>query len=105
MAHKIKTGWLNGKNAPAVILDRRYPLNYMENSIRWAIKTGMLYGSKCLAVKKQHTQKNRAIEMRMLISMSDNILKDWMKNENTRDNLVTPIEVKMRLLVMYKGGP
>ena len=64
---------------------------------RTAIRSVLLYGTKCWAIKKYHAQKMSIAEMRMLRWMCGNTRRDIVRNEDIRTKIgVTSIEEKMR---------
>ncbi|RXI01174.1 hypothetical protein DVH24_001408 [Malus domestica] len=54
------------KSASGVLCDRRMLLKLKGKFYRTAIRSAMLYGTECWAVKHQHIHKMGAAEMRML---------------------------------------
>jgi len=62
---------------------------------RTAIRSALLYGTKCWAIKKYHAQKMSIAEMRMLRWMCGNTRRDKVRNEDIRTKIgVASIEEK-----------
>ncbi|KAM1306512.1 hypothetical protein ACFX2H_008887 [Malus domestica] len=55
--HRIQAGWMKWKSASRVLCDRRRPLKLKGKFYRTAIRSAMLYGTECWAVKHQHVHK------------------------------------------------
>ena len=72
------------------------PLSLKEKFYRTAVRPSLLYGTKCWAIKKQHTQKISVVEMRILKWMCGKTRMDKVRNEDIR-SLVggAPIENKI----------
>ena len=64
---------------------------------RTALRPSLLYGTKCWANKKQHTQNICVTEIRMLRWMYGKTRMDKVRNEDNCSLVrVAPIEAKMR---------
>ena len=62
-----------------------------------AIRSTMLYGTECWAVKKQYVSKMNVAEMRILRWMCGKTRRDKVRNERIRKMIeVAPIEEKIR---------
>ncbi|KAM3015773.1 hypothetical protein FF2_028310 [Malus domestica] len=95
--HRIQAGWMKWKSASGVLCDRRRPLKFKEKFYRTAIRSAMLYGTECWAVKHQHVHKMGVAEMRMLREMYGHTRKDKIGNEDIRGKVgVAKIEGNMR---------
>ncbi|KAM1659569.1 hypothetical protein ACFX2K_002661 [Malus domestica] len=82
------------KSASGVLCDRRRPLKLKGKFYRTVIRSEMLYGTECWAVKHQHVG---VVEMRMLRWMYGHTRKDKIMNEDIRGKVgVAEIEGKMR---------
>ena len=93
--HRIKAGWLKWRNASRVLCDDKIPLKLKGKFYRTAIRSVLLYGSECWAVKYQYEQKTSVVEMRMLRWMCGHTRKDRIRNEVIRNKIgVVPIEEK-----------
>ena len=76
---------------------RRIPLRLKEKFYKMVIRSTMLYGTKCWAIKKQHVRKINVTEMRMLRWMCGKIWRDKIRNERIHKMIeVASIEEKMR---------
>ncbi|KAM1033960.1 hypothetical protein ACFX2A_038273 [Malus domestica] len=95
--HRIQAGWMKWKSASGVLCDRRMPLKLKGKFYRTAIRSAMLYGTECWAMKHQHVHKIGVAEMRMLRWMCGHTKKDKIRNEDIRGKVgVAEIEGKMR---------
>ena len=73
------------------------PLTLKGKFYRTSIRPILLYGTECLAHKKQHIQKMSITEMRMLRWMCGKTRKDKVRNEDIRRQVgIVPIEDKLR---------
>ncbi|CAH9075715.1 unnamed protein product [Cuscuta epithymum] len=64
---------------------------------RTTIRSALLYGVECCAVKQFHIQKMSVTKMRMLCWMCGHTRKDHVRNDTIRQMVgVAPIEDKMR---------
>ncbi|KAM1321398.1 hypothetical protein PS2_014084 [Malus domestica] len=55
--HRIQAEWMKWKSVSGVLCDRRRPLKLKGKFYRTAIRSAMLYGTECWAVKHQHVHK------------------------------------------------
>ena len=63
----------------------------------FAIRPTLLYGTKCLPVKKVFEQRMKVTEMHMLSWMCGNTMTDRIRNQEFREKLgVAPLCAKMR---------
>ncbi|KAL6494119.1 hypothetical protein OROGR_032028 [Orobanche gracilis] len=96
VAHRIKAGWLKWKSATRVLCDPNMPHRLKGKFYRTAIRSALLYGTVCWAVKQCHVQKMNVAEMRMLRWMCGHTKKDRLRNEVIREKVrVASIEDKM----------
>ncbi|XP_058009298.1 uncharacterized protein LOC131183163 [Hevea brasiliensis] len=97
VSHRIKAGWLKWRRATGVLCDRKIPNKLKGKFYRTAIRSAMLYGSECWALKESYASKIRVAEMRMLRWMSGHTRLDKVRNESIREKVgVVPIEDKLR---------
>ena len=95
VTHRIKVGWLKWRNASRVLCDGKIPLKMKGKFYMIAIRSALLYGSECWAVKYQHEQKTSIVEMRMLRWMCSHTRKDKIKYEVIRSKVeAVPIKKK-----------
>lgn len=66
VTHRIQVGWLTWRGASGVLCNRRIPTKLKGKFCRTAVRLVMFYGSECWATKKQHVNKMRVAEMRMV---------------------------------------
>ncbi|KAL6494468.1 hypothetical protein OROGR_031268 [Orobanche gracilis] len=96
VAHRIKAGWLKWKSATGVLCDPDMPHRLKGKFYRTAIRSALLYGTECWAVKQCHVQKMNVAEIRMLRWMCGHTKKDRLRNEVIREKVrVASIEDKM----------
>ena len=55
--HRIKAWWVKWKNATGVLCDGKMPIKLKGKLYRTVIRSAMLYGSECWAIKRQHVPK------------------------------------------------
>ncbi|KAM1006091.1 hypothetical protein ACFX2I_002875 [Malus domestica] len=77
------------KSAFGVLCDRRMPLKLKGKFYRMAIRSAMLYGTECWAVKHQHVHKMGVAEMRMLrwrcgLTRKHKIRNEWVGHVQRR---------------------
>ncbi|KAL6574410.1 hypothetical protein OROHE_001314 [Orobanche hederae] len=66
VTHRIKVGWLRWRAAIGVMCDKKAPLKLKGKFYRATIRSTILYGSECWALKKLLEIKLKAAEMRVL---------------------------------------
>ena len=64
--NRIQAGWVKWRMATRIICDRQFEDKIKGKFYRTAIRSAMLYGRECWALKKKHEQKLEVAEMRML---------------------------------------
>ena len=64
--HRIQAGWLKWRRASGVLCDKKVPLKLKGKLYQTSVRSAMLYGTECWAVKSQHESKVSVAEMRML---------------------------------------
>ena len=52
--HRIQVGWLKWMSATGVLCDRNISLWLKEKFYRTVIRSALLYGTKCWAIKRHH---------------------------------------------------
>ncbi|KAL6558811.1 hypothetical protein OROMI_019161 [Orobanche minor] len=99
---KPTIGWLKLNTDGAdkgVLYDKKVPLKLKGKFYRSAIRSAMLYGSKCWAMKKSLESKLEVAEMRMLRWSCGRTLLDKIPNGVFRYALgVSPISAKCNVL-------
>ncbi|KAJ7957491.1 Retrovirus-related Pol polyprotein LINE-1 [Quillaja saponaria] len=95
--HRIKAGWVKWRSASGFLCDPKIPNRLKGKFYKSAVRPAMLYGTKCWAVKKQHSHKMGVAEVRMLRWMTEHTRKDRIRNEEILKKVeVASIEEKMR---------
>ena len=95
--HRVQAGWVKWRSASGVLYDRRIPLKLKEKFYKTAIRPAIIHGIECWTILKQHVNKLRVTEMRMLRWICGKTLKERIRNEHIREMVgVAPIEDKMR---------
>ena len=74
--NRIQTGWFKWRKVTGVICDRKVQDKVKRKFYRTMIRSAMLYGSECWALKRQHEHKMEVAEMRMLRWMCSHTIKD-----------------------------
>ncbi|KAH1222102.1 Craniofacial development protein 2 [Glycine max] len=64
--HRIQAGWMKWRKASGVLCDAKVPIKLKGKFYRTAVRSAILYGTECWAVKSQHENKVGVAEMRML---------------------------------------
>ncbi|XP_057537347.1 uncharacterized protein LOC130815034 [Amaranthus tricolor] len=82
--------------ATGVLCDKKFPRRLKGKFYRVAIRSALLYGTKCFPVKKVFEQRMKVTEMRMLRWMYGNTIMDRIRNQEFRKKLgVAPLSAKM----------
>ncbi|CAH9056356.1 unnamed protein product [Cuscuta europaea] len=84
VCHRIIAGWMKWKSASGFLCDRGMPTKLKGKFYRTAIRSALMYGVECWAVKQCHIQKMSVTEMRMLCWMCGHTRKDRLRNEVIR---------------------
>ena len=96
---RVKARWNKSRNIVGVLCNRRIPLRLKGKFYKTAIRSAMIYGTKCWAVKK-HVSKMNVAEMMMLRWMCGKTRRDKIRNERIHKMIeVAPIEEKMRVII------
>ncbi|KAH1262945.1 Phosphoinositide phospholipase C 6 [Glycine max] len=94
--HRIQAGWMKWRKASGVLCDAKVPIKLKGKFYRTAVRSAILYGTECWAVKSQHENKVGVAEMRMLRWMCGKTRQDKIRNEAIRERVgVAPIVEKM----------
>ncbi|KAH1239249.1 Phospholipid-transporting ATPase 3 [Glycine max] len=94
--HRIQAGWMKWRKASGVLCDAKVPIKLKGKFYRTAVRSTILYGTKCWAVKSQHETKVGVAEMRMLRWMCGKTRQDKIRNGAIRERVgVAPIVEKM----------
>ncbi|KAH1257526.1 Transposon TX1 uncharacterized protein [Glycine max] len=94
--HRIQAGWMKWRKASGVLCDAKVPIKLKGKFYRTAVRSAILYGTECWAVKSQHENKVGVAEMRMLQWMCGKTRQDKIRNEAIRERVgVAPIVEKM----------
>lgn len=94
---RVQAGWRKWKEASGVLCDRRVPMKLKGRFYGSVVRSVMLYGAECWAVKKGHEKKLQVAEMRMLRLMCGVTRRDRIRNTQVRGSLgVEDIGVVMR---------
>ncbi|XP_076917052.1 uncharacterized protein LOC143576971 [Bidens hawaiensis] len=75
VAHRVQAGWCKWRATTGVLCDKRFPTKLKGKFYTVAIRTVMLYGTDCWAIKKTHMRKLEVVEMRMLRGSSDRLME------------------------------
>ena len=68
-----------------------------EKFYRTAIRSVLLYGIECWAIRRHHAYKMSVAEMRMLCWMCGNTWRDKVRNEDIHTKIgIAPIKEKLR---------
>ncbi|CAH9137087.1 unnamed protein product [Cuscuta epithymum] len=85
------------KSASGFLCDRGMPTRLKSKFYRTTIRSALLYGVECWAVKQCHIQKMSVTEMCMLRWMCGHTRKDRVRNETIKQRVgVAPIEDKIQ---------
>jgi hypothetical protein len=96
LSHRIKTGWLQWRQASGVLCDHRVPLKLKGKFYRTAIRPVMLYVAECWPTKMRHVQQLSVVEMRILRWICGSRRRDRVRNDDIRERmLVGPVEKKL----------
>lgn len=80
------------ESATGILCDWGVPLE-LKDKIYWTLfRPLLLYASKCLAFRKDHSRKTRVAEMWMLQWMSRHTLRDIIRNKDIRNLGASNIE-------------
>ncbi|KAL5179591.1 hypothetical protein HKD37_01G000874 [Glycine soja] len=94
--HRIQAGWMKWRKASGVLCDAKVPIKLKGKFYRTAVRSAILYGTECWAVKSQHETKVGVAEMRMLRWMCSKTRQDKIRNGAIRERVgVAPIVEKM----------
>ena len=85
--NRIQAGWLKWRSATGVLCDRNIPLLLKRKFYRTAIRSALLYGTECWAIKRYHAKKMSVEEMRMLRWMCGNTRRDKVTNADIRTKI------------------
>jgi hypothetical protein len=84
VSHRIQAGWLKWRRASGVLCYKNVPVKLKGKFYRTAVKSAMLYGTKCW--KSQHENQVSVAEMRMLRWMSGKTRHDRIRNDTIRES-------------------
>ncbi|KAH1225684.1 hypothetical protein GmHk_11G032522 [Glycine max] len=94
--HRIQAGWMKWRKTLGVLCDAKVPIKLKGKFYRTAVRSAILYGTECWAVKSQHETKVGVAEMRMLWWMCGKTRQDKIRNGDIRERVgVAPIVEKM----------
>ncbi|XP_074352196.1 uncharacterized protein LOC141691370 [Apium graveolens] len=97
VTHRIKSGWLKCRAATGVLCDMRVSFKVKEKFYRVAIRSALLYGPECCALKKAQECRLKVAEMRMLRWICGRTMLDKLSTGFFRNKLrVAPIAEKMK---------
>ena len=89
---RIKVAWSRFRDLSRVIYDKKVPVKLKSKLYKTVVRSAMVYGSECWALRKQEEQRLHTTEMKMLRWSQGKTRKDRIKNETIRGNAkVTPI--------------
>ena len=92
----IQANWLKWRLTSRVLFDKKFPPKLKHKFYRVALRSTLLYGTKCWSIKKIHKRKMKIAEIRMLRWMCDHTRMDRIRNEVIRVRLgVAPISAKL----------
>ena len=64
--NRVKIAWSKWRETTGVMCDMNIPTTLKDKVYKTAIRTAMVYGAECWAVRKKEQRKLRTTEMRML---------------------------------------
>jgi len=85
VSHRIQAGWLKRRKASCICCNKKVSLKLKGKFHRTTVKSALLYGTECWAVKSQHETQVSVAEMRMLRWMSGKTRHDRIKNDTVRE--------------------
>ena len=82
MNNRLEAAWAKWRKVSGVMCDKKMPMKLKDNIYKPTVKSAMIYGSECWAVKTNDTQQLHTTEMRTLRWARGKTKKDHITNED-----------------------